>query len=136
MKPCRDCQRQISEQALACPNCGAPFPAREPLSSPRQARFLLTVGLLFATGAGYFTHVTLEAFGEMLLAAGHLPAAATPLLRFSPLLLALGPLVVLGVWRFWPKPTDRGIAAACTGGALFFFLPNLASTIMSSLALR
>jgi hypothetical protein len=29
MKPCRECQHQISEQAMACPNCGAPFPARD-----------------------------------------------------------------------------------------------------------
>lgn len=28
MKPCRDCRRQVSEQALACPQCGAPYPAR------------------------------------------------------------------------------------------------------------
>jgi hypothetical protein len=29
MKPCRECQHEISEQATACPQCGAPFPARE-----------------------------------------------------------------------------------------------------------
>ena len=29
MKPCRDCGREISEQAYACPHCGAPSPARE-----------------------------------------------------------------------------------------------------------
>ena len=29
MKPCRECQHNISEQALSCPNCGAPFPAKE-----------------------------------------------------------------------------------------------------------
>ena len=29
MKPCRDCQKTISEQAMACPHCGAPHPARE-----------------------------------------------------------------------------------------------------------
>jgi hypothetical protein len=29
MKPCRECQHQISEQAFSCPNCGAPFPAKE-----------------------------------------------------------------------------------------------------------
>lgn len=29
MKQCRDCQHQVSEQAPACPQCGAPFPARE-----------------------------------------------------------------------------------------------------------
>lgn len=28
MKPCRECQYPISEQALSCPKCGAPFPAR------------------------------------------------------------------------------------------------------------
>lgn len=29
MKPCRECQHQISEQATACPQCGAPYPAKE-----------------------------------------------------------------------------------------------------------
>ncbi|MCU7922007.1 MAG: zinc ribbon domain-containing protein [Candidatus Thiodiazotropha sp. (ex Dulcina madagascariensis)] len=29
MKPCRECKHEVSEQAAACPNCGAPFPARE-----------------------------------------------------------------------------------------------------------
>jgi hypothetical protein len=29
MKPCRTCGHQISEEAFACPNCGAPYPARE-----------------------------------------------------------------------------------------------------------
>lgn len=29
MKPCRECTHQISEHAFACPECGAPFPARD-----------------------------------------------------------------------------------------------------------
>lgn len=29
MKKCRECGHQVSEQALACPNCGVPYPARE-----------------------------------------------------------------------------------------------------------
>ena len=29
MKPCRTCRRQVSEEALTCPGCGAPYPARE-----------------------------------------------------------------------------------------------------------
>ena len=29
MKHCRECQHDISEQAMACPQCGAPFPAHE-----------------------------------------------------------------------------------------------------------
>lgn len=28
MKPCRDCRHEVSEQALSCPQCGAPYPAR------------------------------------------------------------------------------------------------------------
>ena len=28
MKPCRECRREVSEQATSCPGCGAPFPAR------------------------------------------------------------------------------------------------------------
>jgi hypothetical protein len=27
MQQCRDCQHEVSEQAMACPNCGAPYPA-------------------------------------------------------------------------------------------------------------
>ena len=29
MKPCRECKHQVSEQAMACPNCGAPHPAKD-----------------------------------------------------------------------------------------------------------
>ena len=29
MRPCRECRHEISEQALSCPHCGAPFPAQE-----------------------------------------------------------------------------------------------------------
>ena len=29
MKKCRECQHEISEQAMSCPNCGAPYPAKE-----------------------------------------------------------------------------------------------------------
>ncbi|MDA8142139.1 MAG: hypothetical protein M0036_26120 [Desulfobacteraceae bacterium] len=28
MKPCRECGHQVSEQALQCPECGAPYPAK------------------------------------------------------------------------------------------------------------
>jgi hypothetical protein len=29
MKACRECKHQVSEQAFACPSCGAPYPARQ-----------------------------------------------------------------------------------------------------------
>lgn len=28
MKPCRECKHEISEQALQCPHCGVPYPAK------------------------------------------------------------------------------------------------------------
>jgi hypothetical protein len=28
VKPCRECSREVSEQAFACPGCGAPYPTR------------------------------------------------------------------------------------------------------------
>lgn len=29
MRPCRECKHQVSEQAFACPQCGAPYPAKD-----------------------------------------------------------------------------------------------------------
>jgi hypothetical protein len=29
MKPCRECSKEISAQAMSCPHCGAPYPAKE-----------------------------------------------------------------------------------------------------------
>ncbi|SMC78275.1 hypothetical protein SAMN02746065_11025 [Desulfocicer vacuolatum DSM 3385] len=29
MKPCRECQHTISDQALMCPQCGAPYPSHD-----------------------------------------------------------------------------------------------------------
>ena len=29
MRRCRDCNKEVSEQAVACPHCGAPYPAKE-----------------------------------------------------------------------------------------------------------
>ena len=29
MKPCRSCRHEISEDALSCPHCGAPYPAKQ-----------------------------------------------------------------------------------------------------------
>jgi hypothetical protein len=133
MKPCSDCRHQISERAFVCPNCGAPFPAREPLSAARQ-RALLAAGLLSAAGADYYTYVILKAYHQIPAGADQYLATSELLLRFSPLLLALAPLAVLGVWQFWPKRAQRGIAAAVVGLTLFIFLPGFASSIVTSLA--
>ncbi len=29
MKSCRECSHQVSDQAVSCPDCGAPYPVRE-----------------------------------------------------------------------------------------------------------
>lgn len=135
MKPCRECQHQISEQAFACPSCGAPFPCRKPLSAGAQ-RALLAVGLLSAAGADYYAYVTLEAYRAMPLGADRYLPATGFLLRFSPLLLALAPLIVLGVWHLWPKRIERGIAAAVVGLMLFLFLPGFVPAILTSFPFR
>jgi hypothetical protein len=80
--------------------------------------------------------MVLDAYNRMFARAGNLSPTTAHLLRFSPSLIALAPLLVLGVWRFWPKPLERGVAALAVGFALFLFLPNLASSILSSVALR
>jgi H+/Cl- antiporter ClcA len=135
MKPCRDCQKQISEQAFACPNCGAPFPGHEPLSSPSWWRPLLAAALALAAFAGYFAHVMVEAYLGTLSGSGrHLSSPTADILCFSPALVALAPLIVLGVWRLWPKPKERGIAALVAAVALFVVLPTLASKIVWSIA--
>jgi len=28
LRPCRECNHKVSEQAFSCPNCGAPYPAK------------------------------------------------------------------------------------------------------------
>ena len=133
MKPCPECHRQISERAFACPNCGLPFPGREPLSAARH-RLLLAMGLLSAVGADYYTYVVLKAYHEMPVGAERYLPATQFLLRFSPLFLALAPLIVLGVWQLWPKRAQRGIAAGVVGILLFIFLPVVASSVVTSIA--
>lgn len=29
MKPCRECGNEVSEQAVSCPKCGAPYPSKD-----------------------------------------------------------------------------------------------------------
>ena len=29
MRPCRQCQHEVSEEAVICPHCGTPYPAKE-----------------------------------------------------------------------------------------------------------
>jgi hypothetical protein len=59
-KPCRDCRREISLDAYACPHCGAPHPARETWggwgfeykSRLTIAGWPLQFGLCIAQGSG------------------------------------------------------------------------------------
>jgi len=34
MKPCRECKKEISEQAFSCPHCGTPYPAKDKWDGP------------------------------------------------------------------------------------------------------
>ena len=105
MKPCRECQRNISEEATACPHCGAPFPAKEkwdgwgyeykseatflglpllhisfkyrPNRVPVPARGVIAIGQ-FACG-----FVTISQFGVGLLSVSQFTIAAYALAQFA-----------------------------------------------------
>jgi len=105
MKPCRECRHSISEQAMACPQCGAPFPARDkwdgwgfeykshatfhgipwlhisfkyrPNRRPVPAKGIIAVGQ-FAVGV-----VTLSQFGVGLLSVSQFTVAGYALAQFA-----------------------------------------------------
>jgi hypothetical protein len=105
MKPCRECGREISEQAPTCPGCGAPFPAREkwdgygfeyrsqatilglpllhvsfkyrPNRVPVPARGVIAIGQ-FAVGI-----VTISQFGVGLLSVSQFTVAGFALAQFA-----------------------------------------------------
>jgi hypothetical protein len=105
MKPCRDCGHTVSEQAMACPQCGAPFPARavwdgwgfewksqasvfglplvhvsfkyRPSRRPVPARGVLAIGQ-FACGV-----ITISQFGVGLVSVGQFTLAGFALAQFA-----------------------------------------------------
>ena len=117
MKPCRECQHQISEQATACPNCGAPFPAKDnwdgwgfeyksranilglpllhisfkyrPNRVPVPARGVIAIGQ-FASGI-----VTIAQFGLGVVSIGQFTVAGFALAQFA---LAYSLVAQLGIY--------------------------------------
>jgi hypothetical protein len=105
MKSCRECHHQVSEQAFACPQCGAPHPAREtwdgygyeykskamiaglplihvsfkyrPNRSPVVARGILAIGQ-FAVGV-----ICIAQFGAGLLCLSQFSLAAFTIAQFA-----------------------------------------------------
>ena len=105
MKQCRDCRADVSEQAMACPHCGAPYPAKEkwdgwgyeykskmniaglplvhisfkysPGRGPVPARGILAVGQ-FATGI-----VTISQFGIGLVSISQFTIAGFAVAQFA-----------------------------------------------------
>lgn len=105
MKPCRDCRHTVSEQAMTCPQCGAPFPAKELWSGwgfeykskatlmglpwlhisfkfsanrcPRPARGIIAVGQ-FACGI-----LTISQFGIGLISVSQFTLAGFALAQFA-----------------------------------------------------
>ena len=131
MKPCRECRREISEQAFACPHCGAPLPGLEGRWGSGQDRAMLAAGLLLSACASYVTYVLIQAYGEMFARFGsELPSATALLLRFYPMVLGLPPLLVLCVWFVRKAKPGRGLAVLVAGGATLFLIPQVTSTIM------
>ena len=105
MKPCRECQREVSEQAVTCPGCGAPYPARDawngwgfeykskativglpllhislrylPNGSPVPARGIIAIGQ-FAVGV-----LTLSQFGIGVVSVSQFTIAGFALAQFA-----------------------------------------------------
>jgi hypothetical protein len=105
MKECRDCKHIVSEAAFSCPECGAPYPARDkwdgwgfeyksktlflglPLihvsfkyrsnRMPVPARGVLAIGQ-FAVGI-----ITLSQFGIGIISVGQFTAAVFALAQFA-----------------------------------------------------
>ncbi|HDQ44870.1 MAG TPA: zinc ribbon domain-containing protein [bacterium] len=105
MKPCRECKKEISEQAVSCPHCGAPRPAKEkwdgwgfeykskstfrglpllhiafkyrPTGAPVVAKGILAVGQ-FACGV-----VTVSQFGVGLISISQFTMAGYALAQFA-----------------------------------------------------
>ena len=105
MKPCRECQHQVSEDAVVCPGCGVPYPAKEkwdgwgyeykskatllglpwlhisfkyrPNRAPVPARGVIAIGQF---AAGIFT---IAQFGVGVIGIGQFTAAAYALAQFA-----------------------------------------------------
>ncbi len=105
MKPCRVCEKEISTDAMTCPHCGAPYPAREkwdgwgfdyksqatllgwpllhisfkyrPNRMPVPARGIIAIGQ-FACGV-----ITLSQFGIGLVSVSQFTVAGFALAQFA-----------------------------------------------------
>jgi hypothetical protein len=105
MKACRQCGQSVAEEAMACPHCGAPYPAKEkwdgwgfeyksewtmfglpllhisfkyrPDRVPVPARGIIAIGQ-FAFGV-----VTISQFGVGLLSLGQFTIAGYSIAQFS-----------------------------------------------------
>jgi hypothetical protein len=105
MKPCRECRREVSEQATACPNCGAPFPAKDKWDGPgfeyksettflglplvhisfkyRPNRVPVPARGIIAIGQFAFGFVTISQFGIGLVSIGQFSVAFYALAQFA-----------------------------------------------------
>jgi hypothetical protein len=117
MKPCRQCEHPISEQAVFCPNCGAPYPAKDrwdghgfeyksqatlfglpllhvsfkyrPDRVPVPAKGIIAIGQ-FAIGV-----VTISQFGVGLLSISQFTVAGSALAQFA---LAYNLIAQIGIF--------------------------------------
>ena len=117
MKACRECEHGVSEQAAFCPNCGAPYPARDkwdgygfeyksqatmfglpllhvsfkyrPDRVPVPAKGIIAIGQ-FAVGV-----VTISQFGVGLLSISQFTVAGSALAQFA---LAYNLIAQIGIF--------------------------------------
>jgi len=105
MKPCRGCSKEVAHDAVVCPHCGAPFPAKEKwdgfgyeYKSPARVLGLPLLHVSFkyrinrvpvpargiiAVGQFAFGVVTISQFGVGILSVGQFALAGFALAQFA-----------------------------------------------------
>src|SRR6516225_3373636 len=149
MKPCRECGHQISEQAFVCPQCGAPYPARESwdgwgyeYKSKTTIAGLPLVHVSFkyrANRTPVVAHgiIAIGQFARGIVAIGQLACGIVCIAQFSIAVLSLSQftLAAFAVAQFavaYSLIAQFGLYLAKGHGQVVFNLPGLFGVLLGS----
>ena len=99
MKPCRECGQKVSLQAVACPSCGAPQPAKENWDGwgfeyKSEARFL---GLPLLHISFKYRHNRMPVPAKGVIAIGHFAYGFFTLSQFGIGVVSVGQFTIAGL---------------------------------------
>ena len=98
MKSCRECNHPVSEQAVSCPGCGAPYPAREKwdgygLEYKSQATFF---GLPLLHISFKYRHNRMPVVAKGVIAVGQFAAGIITISQFGIGVVSLSQFTIAG----------------------------------------